>query len=112
MLLIRKKDITVRRLNISIRIGIHTGPVVAGLLGKSRYQYDLWGHTVNLASRLESVCSVGCILVGKEMKNVLEGKCEFSESTLLALKNIGEVETFVLKNPRGTFQTDQLKQAV
>ena len=48
---------------LGIRIGLHTGPVAAGIIGTERFAYDVWGDTVNLAARLESVGTPGRILV-------------------------------------------------
>ncbi|MGH8915994.1 MAG: adenylate/guanylate cyclase domain-containing protein, partial [Acidimicrobiia bacterium] len=49
--------------SFQLRIGLHTGPLVAGVVGAARFSYDLWGHTVNLASRMETMCPPGRIQV-------------------------------------------------
>ena len=46
--------IALSTMNVALRIGIHTGPIVAGVIGKNKFAYDLWGSTVNMASRMES----------------------------------------------------------
>ena len=56
---------------LGIRIGIHTGPVVAGVIGRSKFSYDLWGDTVDLAARMESHGSVGRIHVTSHFVDVL-----------------------------------------
>ncbi len=48
-----------------MRIGIHTGPVVAGVIGKNKFAYDIWGKTVNIASRLETACTIGGIRISE-----------------------------------------------
>jgi len=57
--------------SISVRIGIHAGPVTAGVIGSERLQYDVWGDTVNIASRMESTGQPGCIHVSKTFADML-----------------------------------------
>ena len=54
-----------RRLGVQLHIGIATGPAIAGVIGATRFIYDVWGDTVNLASRLTSEAEAGAILVDK-----------------------------------------------
>jgi class 3 adenylate cyclase len=86
-------------LDIKVRIGLHTGPVAAGIIGTSRFLYDLWGDTVNLASRLESTSLPGEIQVSKETKSRLEGRYRLGETRIIHAKGIGEVEAAILIGP-------------
>jgi class 3 adenylate cyclase len=61
--------------HFEIRIGIHTGPVVAGIVGLKKWQYDIWGDTVNIASRMESMSNPGRINLSET--TYLEVKDEF-----------------------------------
>lgn len=56
---------------LTVRIGIHCGPVVAGVIGRSKFIYDLWGDTVNLAARMETAAPEGCIQVSEAMQERL-----------------------------------------
>jgi class 3 adenylate cyclase len=79
-----------------MRIGINTGPVVAGVIGTNKFIYDLWGDTVNVASRMESQGIAGRIQVTAETYQLLEDKYLFKERGLISVKGKGEVKTYIL----------------
>lgn len=82
--------------NFSIRIGIHTGPVVAGVIGAKKFTYDLWGDTVNLASRMESHGLAGHIQVSATTYERLQDRYELEERGCIQVKGKGEVRTYLL----------------
>jgi len=79
-----------------MRIGINTGPVVAGVIGTKKFAYDLWGDTVNLASRMESHAPTGGILVTESTHKQLRRKFKFSPGRLMRIKGKGELLTYLL----------------
>jgi len=79
-----------------IRIGIHSGPVVAGLLGQHRFVYDVWGETVNVASRLESACPPSHMLISEATRQALTGDWSFQQPQQVALKGVGEITAYVV----------------
>ncbi len=83
-----------------IRIGIHAGPVVAGIIGKHKFVYDVWGSTVNIASRFESYSVPNHIHVSAELARPLAKKFVFESRGLLKMRSVGEIETFFLKGRR------------
>lgn len=79
-----------------IRIGIHTGPVIAGLLGRHRFVYDVWGETVNIASRLESHCLPGHIQISEATRAALTQDWPVEPRGSLDLKGIGKVSAYLV----------------
>ncbi len=81
---------------LSLRIGIHAGPVVAGVIGRKKFIYDLWGDTVNTASRMESHGQPGRIHVSEEVMRRLDGKFSFEPRGVTDIKGKGPMSTFFL----------------
>jgi class 3 adenylate cyclase len=85
---------------IELRVGINSGPVVAGIIGTKRYMYDIWGDSVNLASRMESTGVPGKVQVTKEVVELVEplGGFTFVKRGLVDVKGKGPIETHFLEN--------------
>ncbi|MEM9045691.1 MAG: adenylate/guanylate cyclase domain-containing protein [Pseudomonadota bacterium] len=84
---------------LKIRAGIHTGPVVAGVIGKRKFIYDLWGDTVNTASRLEGKAPPGEVYVSAQLNDELGG--EFETTNVGAMKLKGKVAEMEIWHLRG-----------
>jgi len=90
-----------RQLEFNIRVGIHTGPVVAGVIGLKKFAYDLWGDTVNVASRMESHGMVGRIQVSDATYQRLRGgEYRFERRGEIAVKGKGTMTTYFLVGRR------------
>jgi len=83
--------------NVSIRIGIASGPVVAGVVGMKKFFYDVWGDTVNVASRMESTGIPGRIQVDPETHRLLQHAFDFEKRDVVDIKGKGEMTTWLLK---------------
>lgn len=84
-------------LSLMIRIGIHSGPVMAGVIGCQKFSYDLWGDTVNFASRLESHGLPGRIHISEDVREALNGDFRCIPRGPVEIKGKGERETFWLE---------------
>ncbi|EFC50110.1 predicted protein [Naegleria gruberi] len=83
--------------NLNIRVGVHTGSVTAGVLGSSKFAYDLWGDAVNTASRMESTGEPGRIQISRATYERVYDLFEF-ETREVDVKGKGKMETYLLKD--------------
>ena len=93
----------VQRLNastgyeLSLRVGMNVGPVTAGVIGEQKFIYDLWGDSVNVASRMESTGEPGRVQVTRAVVEALHPRYRFSHAGVRQVKGKGEVEAFWLE---------------
>jgi class 3 adenylate cyclase len=85
-----------RQLSLQLRIGMNAGPVVAGVIGTTKFIYDLWGDTVNLASRMESTSIPGAIQVTRSVYEQLKSSFDLENRGVVQVKGKGEIETWIL----------------
>lgn len=83
-------------IHFEIRIGVHTGPVIAGIVGIKKWQYDIWGDTVNIASRMESMSEPGKVNLSEATYNEINGEfsCEYRGE--IEVKNRGSLKMYFL----------------
>ena len=83
-----------------MRVGIHTGPVVAGIVGVKKFQYDIWGDTVNTASRMESNSEAGKVNVSQSTYNLIKGEAQFNfeRRGKVEVKGKGEMDMYFVSH--------------
>ncbi len=98
--------------SVEMRIGLHTGPVVAGVIGVKKFSYDLWGDTVNTASRMESHGQPGTITVSQTTRQRLGERYTFEARGPVKVKGKGEMELFFLTGRATSAKAPQPAQAL
>lgn len=83
-------------IDIKLRCGIHSGPVVGGVVGASRLAYDYWGDTMNIASRIEGAAEPNCIAVSAAAYSQCARDFQFGPAETIALKGVGDTEIYRL----------------
>ncbi len=81
-----------------LRVGLHTGPIVAGVVGKKKYAYDIWGDTVNIASRMESNGEPGKVNISDSTYQHIKGHYQCLYRGKISAKNIGEVDMYFIES--------------
>ena len=87
-----------------LRIGIHTGPLVAGVIGKDKFAYDIWGDTVNLASRMESGGEIGKVNISATTYEMVKSHFNCVHRGKIQAKNKGEIDMYFVRKRSSLFQ--------
>lgn len=103
---INQKKLSEGRQPWEMRMGIHTGDLVAGVVGKIKFAYDIWGDTVNIASRMESACEVGRINISGDTYNVVKDFFSCTYRGKIEAKNIGKIDMYFVDGLKPEFSVN------
>jgi adenylate cyclase len=84
------------KLDLNMRIGLASGPIMAGVIGRQKFSYDIWGDAVNLAARLENLSIPGRIHVCPRCRAELDKTFVFESRGIVEIKGVGQQETWFL----------------
>lgn len=90
----------------NVRIGVHTGELVAGVIGKTKFAYDVWGNSVNLAARMESSGLSGKVQITDTTYELVKDYFDCEVRGEIEVKNIGKVQTYFVKNIKKEYSED------
>jgi class 3 adenylate cyclase len=93
---------------LQVRVGMHVGPAVAGVIGRRKFIYDVWGDTVNMASRMESTGVAGRLQVARETYERLGGRFELERRGMVDVKGKGALETWFIVRRRSARPSGRL----
>jgi class 3 adenylate cyclase len=88
-------------IGFDVRIGIHTGPVVAGIVGVNKFAYDIWGSTVNVASRFETASESNKINISETLYSIVKDQFDCTRRGKIAIKGIGSVSMYFVNSTTG-----------
>ncbi|MBT8293848.1 MAG: tetratricopeptide repeat protein, partial [Eudoraea sp.] len=97
-----KNDIAARELTFDIRIGINTGPVVAGVVGTNKFAYDIWGDAVNVASRMESNSEAGKINISENTYELIKDSYDCAFRGEIEVKNRGSLKMYFVEGQKSS----------
>jgi adenylate cyclase len=89
-----------------LRLGIHSGPLIAGVVGKKKFAYDIWGDTVNTAARLESSSEAGKVNISGTTHNYIDHYFECTQRGKIEAKNKGKIDMYFVDRIKAKYAED------
>lgn len=93
-----EKRIAIGSIPWELRVGVHTGPIVAGVVGKKKYAYDIWGNSVNISSRMESNGEPGQVNISAATYELIKDHYNCHYRGKISAKNIGEIDMYFVED--------------